>query len=132
MTKEARHVSRVSLYGGLELPLCEVMNVKLDCLGDPKMLEMAEPWDTKPRKAAYRDWNQPKSKNFVAVNKAESSWRSEEHYGIRHGDAEFGVCQLVFILALIWYFLTMSSFLPFEMVMYILCHCMLEVCDLLF
>ena len=40
--------------------------------------------------------------------------------------------QLVFSLALIQYFLTMLPFLHFEMVMYILCHCMLQVCDLFF
>ena len=30
------------------------------------------------RKAANREWNQPKRKKCVAVNKAERSWRSEE------------------------------------------------------
>ena len=59
-----------------------------------------------PRKAANREWNQPKRKKCVAVNKAERSWRSEEHYAIRHGDAEFGVCPLVFSLALVQDFLT--------------------------
>ena len=42
------------------------------------------------RKAASREWKQPKRK-CVAVNKAERSWRSEEHFDIRHGDAEFRV-----------------------------------------
>ena len=31
--------------------------------------------------------NQPKKKN-----KAEMSWRSEEHFDIKHRDTEFGVC----------------------------------------
>jgi hypothetical protein len=35
-----------------------------------------------PKKAAHREWNQPKRKKIVAVNKAER----------RHGDTEFGVC----------------------------------------
>ena len=35
-------------------------------------------------------------------------------------------------IALVQYFLTMLPFLLCGMVMYILCHCMLEVCDLLF
>lgn len=26
----------------------------------------------------------------VVVNKAERSWRAEEHFDLRHGDAEFG------------------------------------------
>ena len=45
-----------------------------------------------PRRATNREWNQSKKKKCVAVNKAERSWRSEEHFDIRHGDAEFGVC----------------------------------------
>ena len=32
----------------------------------------------------------------VAVSKAERSWRSEERFDIRHGDAEFGVRQTSF------------------------------------
>ena len=40
--------------------------------------------------------------------------------------------QLVFGLALVQYFLTMPPSLCFGMVMYILCHYMLEVCDLFF
>ena len=42
------------------------------------------------KKVANREWNQPK--NFVAVNKDKKNWRSEAHFDIRHGDAEFGVC----------------------------------------
>lgn len=37
---------------------------------------------------------------------------------------------LGFILALIQYFLTMPQFLPFGMVMYVLCHCILEICNI--
>ena len=40
--------------------------------------------------------------------------------------------QLVFGLALVKHFLIMIPFLPFEMKMYIMCHFMLEVCDLPF
>lgn len=66
------------------------------------------------------------------VNKAEKSWRSEEHFDVRHGGAEFGVPRLVFSFALVQYFLTLLSLLPFRMAMYILYHCMLEVFVLLF
>lgn len=38
--------------------------------------------------------------------------------------------QLVFGLTLVQYFLTMFPFLHFGVVMYILCHYMLQVCDL--
>jgi len=30
-----------------------------------------------PRKAANKEWNQPKTRNCVAVNKAERSWTSD-------------------------------------------------------
>lgn len=50
---EARHVAVVSLYRGPERPLCETtrplceaVKVKPWGLGDPKMLEMTEPWDS--------------------------------------------------------------------------------------
>jgi hypothetical protein len=43
------------------------------------------------RLVANRGWNHPKGKKYVAVNKAERIWRSEECFDIRHGDAEFGV-----------------------------------------
>jgi hypothetical protein len=48
------------------------------------------------RKAANKKWKQPIRKKCVAVNKAEKSWRSEEHFDIGHGDAESGVCPTSF------------------------------------
>lgn len=44
------------------------------------------------RKIADIEWNHSKRKNCVSVNKAERSWRPEDWFGIRRGDAEFGVC----------------------------------------
>ena len=85
-----------------------------------------------PRKVANREWNQPKRKQCTAVNKDERSWRYEEHFDIRHGEAEFGVCPAGFGLVLVQIFFTMILFLPFGIVMYILCHCMLEIHDLVF
>jgi hypothetical protein len=52
----------------------------------------------------------------------------EECFDIRHGDAEFG--QLDFSLASVQYFFIMFPSLRCGTVMYILCHCMLEVCNL--
>ena len=49
------------------------------------------------RKAANREWNQPRRKQFVAVNKDEKEWRSEDCFDISHGDAEFGVCPAGFL-----------------------------------
>ena len=84
-----------------------------------------------PRKAANREWSHPKRKKCIAVQKAEQSWKSEDRFDIRHGDGEFEVCPAGFGLALVQYFLTMLPSLCFGMVMYILCHYMLEVYDLL-
>lgn len=35
---------------------------------------------------------QPKKKKYIAVNKAECRWRSEDHFDISYGHAELGVC----------------------------------------
>lgn len=45
-----------------------------------------------------------------------------------HGVVEFHICPAGYCLDLVQYFITMS----YGIVMYILCHSMLEVCDLLF
>ena len=63
----------------------------MDYLGNPKLLEMSALWDT-----CQGSGTSPREK-CVAVNKAERSWRSEEHFEIRHGDAE-----LVVYLASFW------------------------------
>lgn len=74
------------------------------------------------RKAAKRDWKHLKKIkcfNIVNINikllilnaryaKDESSWRSEEHFDIRHGDAKLKLAQLVFSHAVVQYFLTMT------------------------
>ena len=82
------------------------------------------------RIAANREWNQPKREKYVAVSKAERSWRSKEHFALTLGDIESGIssarCQACFGPVFPDYVL------PFEMVMCILCHFMLEVCDLPF
>lgn len=50
-------------------------------------------------------WDQPKREKCIAVNKAEKTWRSEEHFGIRHEEVEFGVGPAVSGLALVPCFL---------------------------
>jgi hypothetical protein len=44
----------------------------------------------------------------TAVNKDERSWRPEDHFDIGHENIEFGFAQVVFCLALVQYFLTMT------------------------
>ena len=42
-------------------------------------------------------WKQAKREKYMAVNEAGRSWRSEDHFDIRHRDAEFGVCLGIFL-----------------------------------
>ena len=83
-----------------------------------------------PRKAAIREWNQPKRK---------SVWQSTKLKGVGElksfltSDMEIQslkCAQLVFSLALVLYFCTLVLSLCFGMIMYSLYHFMLEVCGL--
>jgi hypothetical protein len=74
------------------------------------------------RKAANREWNQPRGKKYVTVNKNERSWRSEEQTSnfpltsdMEIWSLEF--VQLVFGLALVQSFFTVLSSLCFAMLM---------------
>lgn len=51
---------------------------------------------------------------------------------IRRGDAEFGVCLAGLQSCFGRVFPHDAPFLPLGLQMYSLCHCMLEICDLLF
>lgn len=74
-----------------------------------------------PRRAAKRNQNQLKREKYVAVNnKLESTLTS--YMEMQNLDFVF----LVFSHTLVQYFL------PFGMVMSILCHCMLEACNMSF
>lgn len=103
-------------------------------------------------------WNHPKREKCVVVNKNGRSWRSQEHFVIRHGDLASDMkffpavccccffvivcfclfsgfcccCLFVFGLILVKYFPTVLLFLPFAMAMHVQCQCVLEVHDLLF
>ena len=124
-------MSGVSLNGAPGKPLCEAMKMKpgfhqrFQDAGDVRAVGY------QPRRAEDQVWNQPKRDKCIAVMKLQD-WRAEAFSNIRHGDAEYGVCLLVFGLALAQYFLTMFPFLPFGIIMYFLCHYMLEKYDLLF
>lgn len=96
------------------------------------MFEIPRCWDARhlPRSSANRLWKQARREKYVAVNRAGRSWRSEEvtlTLDMEMQNFEFAL--LTFGLALVQCFHTM---LPFGMVIYILCHCMLEVCYGLF
>ena len=64
----------------------------------------------------------PVRERTATVDKAERNWGSEEHFGIKHRNAEFRVCPAGFQCLL-----PMLPSLLFGMMMFILSHCMLEV-----
>lgn len=86
-------------------------------------------------KAADYGWNHCTRKKCIVVNKAERSWRAEKCFHPRHRDAELGVCHACFPsfgLSVSQCSLTMLLSFPFGMIMYILCHSIVEARDLLF
>ena len=123
-------MSEVFLHGGLEKSLHEAVMVKLGLSWRVQDVEDARAVGHLLRRAANREWKQPKRKKCVAVNKGERSWRPEESFHNRQEDVEFGVCPAGFRTCLTQYFLTVLPFLPFETVVYALCYCMLGVCGL--
>lgn len=69
----------------------------------------------------------------AAVSKTEWRWKPEEEcFDIRHGDAEFGVRPAASRSCFALVFPHHAPIPPFLEGMSILCHCMLEMYDLLF
>jgi hypothetical protein len=60
-----------------------------------------------PRKPVTREWKESRRKKFVLVNKDERRWRPEENFDFRHGDAELGVCPVVFRFVIVREFFIM-------------------------
>lgn len=98
------------------------------------MLETTESW-TNCTEKLQMGMGQPKWEKHTAVNKVEESWRSETCLDALTSDMELQnmkFAKLVVSLALVQYFITMPLFILLGMVIYILSHCILEVCGLLF
>ena len=68
----------------------------LDWLGDPKLLDVLDLWETCWGKLLTGYSIQPKRKKCVAINKAEKNWRSEACFDTRHGDTGSRVSSVVF------------------------------------
>lgn len=84
------------------------------------------------RKAAKREWEQAKERSVLNSTKLKGVGDLKI---ILTSDMKIQILEFVQLasrLALVQYFLTMLPSLSFGMVMYILCHCMFKVCDLLF
>ena len=47
------------------------------------------------RKAANREWNQPRRKQLLQSTKMKKEWRSEDRFDISHGDESLQFAQLV-------------------------------------
>ena len=103
----------VSMHRGLERPLHGSVKVKpglpwrLKDVGDAIVLGYL-------LKKPNTGFNRPKEKKYIVVNKAERTWRSEECFGIRDEDAEFGVCPACFQSSFAPHFCTMFSLYPLE------------------
>ena len=82
------------------------------------------------KRAVNREWTSPRESSVLQSIKVEEV--GDPKLALTSDLVEFGVCPAGFSLALVQYFLSMIPFLHFRMVMYILCYCVLEVCDLLF
>lgn len=81
-------------------------------------------------RSSHSVWNLHTRNNYVAVSKTgrEEPFKS---FAMGYRNTGFAIFPDVFNLALVWYFFTMPAILPFGIVMYILCHSVLEVYDLL-
>jgi hypothetical protein len=92
----------MSLHGGLERPLHEAVKVKRGL-----------PW--RPQDVRYmlgKLLTVQETEECVAVNKTERSWKAEEGFDIRHGDAVWSLPSWVLVL-LCPAFPQYTSFFPF-------------------
>lgn len=106
--------------------LCEAMKVKPGLCWRPQDIEMPELWDATKESCRLGVEPCPREREVCCSQQTESSWRSEEHFDIRHGDGEFGGFPTGFLPCFGPEFSYYAPFPPFGMVIYILCHCMLE------
>ena len=80
-----------------------------------------------PRKDTKGEWNQPKKRMFVAVNKDERSCGSEDCFAINMEKQSLEFAMLVFYFALVQYF----HIMVFGDCMYILRCCKCVICFLI-
>ena len=80
VTKEShvdRHVSGVSLHGGLERPSCEAVKLEPALPWRPQDVRDGRAAEWLPRETTNKTWSQPERRKCVAVNKYKRKWRSE-------------------------------------------------------
>jgi hypothetical protein len=84
-----------------------------------------------PRRVAHREWNQPRREKYVSGSNTKRVEPSKP-FAITCEASVFGICPAGFWSCCGSVPPHYAPFLPFGMVLYILWHCMLEACNLLF
>ena len=100
----------------------------LDCLGDSQ--DFGD--DTVIKKSWWHRVEPVQEKEMYCIKKVDRYWRYEEHFDIRYRDSVFGVCLAGFWSSLGPVLPHYTPFFMFGMVMFILRHFMLEVCNQIF
>ena len=120
----------MSLNRGLERPLWEAGKIRPGLPWRSQDGGDARAVGSLPRRAADRSGTSPRERSVLQSTKLKGvgDLRSILTSDMEMQSLEFA--QPVFSLALAQHFLAILPFLRFEMAMYILCHYMLEVCDL--
>lgn len=108
---EERHVVEMSLHGGQERPLGEAVKVKPGLLWRPQDVGDARAVGYLPRRAANREWDQPR-REVCCGQQRWNRLRSEEHSDIRRGDLELELLCWSSVLLLVQCFLTGLPLLP--------------------
>jgi hypothetical protein len=83
------------------------------------------------KRAAKTKWNHPKREKWLAVNKTDRSWSSEEHFELGHGYAVVAVFPAGLWSCFVPVFPHNPPFVPFGTLLYILGYFGLEVHGLL-
>ena len=91
-------MAQAFLHGSLERPPCEAVTVKPVSSWKSQDVGNARTMGYLPRRAANKGVEPAQEqKVFVAVNRAGKNWRSEDHFDIKHRDADFRVCSAGFL-----------------------------------
>ena len=96
------------------------------------MLQRPETWDTGQREMITGSGTIPRERSTLQSTKLKGAGKLKSTLKKDMEMQSLEFVQLVFSLVLLQHFLTVLSFLPLGMVVYILCHYMLELYDLPF
>lgn len=125
----ARHVTGESLHGDAEKPLHKAMKVKpgvqsgFHNIGDARAVEV-------PARESCRTGSasSPRERRGCSAQR----WRVEHSMPFDMVIMDLKFALLGFYLLLTQHFITVTPFFLFGMVICVLCHCVQEICNLLF